>query len=63
MGLPVKGHSLRRVHQLPVAIGTGAMVAAAPTWNRTLSASSGIASVLEPPRCSAARFTSSVVTQ
>ena len=32
MGLLVKGHSLRRDHQLPVAKGTGATVAAAPTW-------------------------------
>ena len=48
MGLPVKGHLLRRVHQLPVAKGTRATVAAAPTWKRTLPAPSGSASPLEP---------------
>ena len=48
MGLPVKGHPLRRVHQLPVAKGTRATVAAAPTWKRTLPAPSGSASPLEP---------------
>ena len=42
MGLPVKGHSLRRVHQLPVAKGTEApTIAAAPTWRRTLPAPRG----------------------
>ena len=51
MGLPVKGHSLRRVHQLPVAKGTGATVAAqhAPTWKITLAASSGIAAAIASP--------------
>ena len=38
MGLPVKGHILRRVHQQPVAKGFGATVAAAPKWKRTLPA-------------------------
>ena len=33
----LKGYSLRRIHQLPVAKGTGATVAAAPTWKRTSS--------------------------
>ena len=42
MGLPVKGHQLRRVPQLPVAKGTGTTVAAAPAWNRTLPAPSCI---------------------
>ena len=55
MGLPVKGHPLRRVHQLPVAKGTGTTVAAAPTWKRTLPAPSGITSPLEPPRCTVTR--------
>ena len=50
MGLQVKGHLLKKVHQLPVAKGTGATVAAAPTWRRTLPASSGIASQLKLPR-------------
>ena len=50
MGLPVKGHPPRRVHQLPVAKGTGTTVAAGPTWQRTLPAPSGIASPLDPPR-------------
>ena len=50
MGLPVKGHPPRRVHQLPVAKGTGATVAAAPTWKRTLPAPSGIVPPLDPPR-------------
>ena len=49
-GLPVKGHPPRRVHQLPVAKGTGTTVAAGPTWQRTLPAPSGIASPLDPPR-------------
>ena len=50
MGLPVKGHSLRRVHLLPVAKGTGAKVAAATTWKRTLPAPRGTTSPLEPPQ-------------
>ena len=50
MGLPVKGHPPRRVHQLPVAKGTGATVAAAPTWKRTPPAPSGIVPPLDPPR-------------
>ena len=50
MGLPVKGHPPRRVHQLPIAKGTGTTVAAGPTWQRTLPAPSGIASPLDPPR-------------
>ena len=50
MGPPVMGHQPRRVHQLPVAKGTGTTVVAAPTWKRTLTAPSGIASPLDPPR-------------
>ena len=38
MGLPVKGHPPRRVHQLPIAKGNGTTVSAAPTWKRTLPA-------------------------
>ena len=51
MGLPINGHPLRTVPQLPVAKGTGTTVAAAPTWKRTLPAPSGITSPLEPLRC------------
>ena len=54
-GLPVKGHLLRKVHQLPLAKGTGATVAAAPTWKRSLPAPSGMSSPLKPPQCTVTR--------
>ena len=36
-GLPVKGHSLKRASQLPVTKGTGATVAAAPTFQHPVA--------------------------
>ena len=65
MGLPDKGHSLRRTHKLPVAKGTGAAVASAQSLLEFFQHPAALPrswNPLDALSCVEEGFTSSVVT-